>query len=100
MSFSWRMRVADVTSLLFKGLNMGKVALVTGGAQRIGRRLVERLAEEGYAVAIHCRHSTDEAQGIAGRIRNAGGKAAVLQADLADGEAVGRLIPEAVRALG
>jgi NAD(P)-dependent dehydrogenase (short-subunit alcohol dehydrogenase family) len=86
--------------LHFKGLNMGKVALVTGGAQRIGRRLVERLAGDGYAVAIHCRRSTEEAQGIAARIRTAGGKAAVVQADLADGEAVGRLVPEAVRALG
>jgi NAD(P)-dependent dehydrogenase (short-subunit alcohol dehydrogenase family) len=86
--------------LHFKGLIMNKAALVTGGAQRIGRRIVERLAEGGYAVAIHCRRSTDEAETIASRIREAGGQATVLRADLADADAVERLVPEAVRALG
>ncbi|QRM30682.1 SDR family oxidoreductase [Microvirga sp. VF16] len=79
---------------------MNKAALVTGGAQRIGWRIVERLATEGYVVAIHCRNSTDEAEKIADRIREAGGRAAVVQGDLADGDAVERLVPEAVRALG
>jgi NAD(P)-dependent dehydrogenase (short-subunit alcohol dehydrogenase family) len=79
---------------------MENAALVTGGAQRIGHRIVERLAAEGYAVAIHCRRSTDEAERMAAQIREAGGRAIVVQADLADGEAVGRLVQEAVRALG
>lgn len=79
---------------------MEKTALVTGGAQRIGRRIVERLAQEGYGVAIHCRRSADEAEAMAARIRAAGGRAVVVQADLADGDAVERLVPEAVQALG
>ncbi|WP_201863476.1 SDR family oxidoreductase [Microvirga soli] len=79
---------------------MKKAALVTGGAQRIGRRIVERLTAEGYAVAIHCRRSADEAERMADRIRQAGGEAAVVQADLAEADAVERLVPEAVRALG
>jgi NAD(P)-dependent dehydrogenase (short-subunit alcohol dehydrogenase family) len=79
---------------------MNNAALVTGGAQRIGRRIVERLAGEGYGVVIHCRRSTDEADEMATRIREQGGRAAVVQADLADGSAVERLVPEAVRALG
>lgn len=79
---------------------MEKAALVTGGAQRIGRAIVERLAVEDYAVAIHCRRSTDEAERMAARIRAAGGKAVVVQGDLAEGDAVERLVPEAVRALG
>jgi NAD(P)-dependent dehydrogenase (short-subunit alcohol dehydrogenase family) len=79
---------------------MKNAALVTGGAQRIGRRIVERLAEEGYVVAIHCRRSADEAERMADRIRKAGGCAAVMQGDLADADAVERLVPEAVRALG
>ncbi|RUY10355.1 short-chain dehydrogenase, partial [Mesorhizobium sp. M7A.F.Ca.CA.004.12.1.1] len=29
-------------------------ALVTGGARRIGRAIVEDLAAHGFAVAIHC----------------------------------------------
>ncbi len=79
---------------------MKKAALVTGGAQRIGRRIVERLAAEGYAVAIHYRRSADEAERMADRIRQAGGEAVVVQADLAEADAVERLVPEAVRALG
>ncbi|MEE1609674.1 SDR family oxidoreductase [Microvirga sp. CF3016] len=79
---------------------MNKAALVTGGAQRIGRRIVERLAGEGYAVAIHCRRSTGEAETMAAGIREQGGRAVVVRADLADGGAVERLVPEAVGALG
>ena len=43
-----------------------KTALVTGGARRIGRAIVEDLAAHGFAVAIHCNRSRDEADG-AGR---------------------------------
>jgi len=79
---------------------MQQIALVTGGAKRIGRSIVERLAREGYAVAIHCRRSSDAAQALADRIAAEGGKAAVVQADLADAVAVGRLVDDAVRVLG
>lgn len=79
---------------------MIKNVLVTGGAQRIGRSIVERLAREGYGVAIHCRRSADVAEEIAARIRSAGGRAAVVQADLADAAAVERLVDDAARGLG
>ncbi|HZH51988.1 MAG TPA: SDR family oxidoreductase [Microvirga sp.] len=75
-------------------------ALVTGGARRIGRHIVERLGQEGYAVAIHCNRSTEQAEDAARRIRSGGGQAAVVQADLADPAAVGRLVEDAARALG
>ncbi|WP_243371186.1 SDR family oxidoreductase [Microvirga solisilvae] len=79
---------------------MIKNALVTGGAQRIGRSIAERLAREGYGVAIHCRRSTAAAEEIAARIRAAGGRAAVVQADLADAAAVEKLVEDAARGLG
>lgn len=79
---------------------MHKSALVTGGAKRIGRGIIERLAREGYAVAIHCRRSTDAAEGIAAGIRAGGGKAVIVQADLAEASAVERIVDDAVRALG
>ena len=79
---------------------MEKVALITGGAQRIGRRIVERLAHEGYAVAVHYRRSGDEAQAIAASIRDRGGRAAIVQGDLADADAVGGMVENAARALG
>ena len=79
---------------------MRQAALVTGGARRIGRHIVERLAREGYAVAIHCNRSSGEAEGVAARIRSAGGEAVVVQADLVDGAAVDGLVDAASAALG
>jgi NAD(P)-dependent dehydrogenase (short-subunit alcohol dehydrogenase family) len=79
---------------------MGRVALVTGGAKRIGRSIVERLAREGYAVAIHCRRSLAEAEGLADMVTGAGGSAAVVAADLSDAQAVRTIVPRAAAALG
>lgn len=79
---------------------MAGAALVTGGARRIGRAVVERLAAEGYAVAIHCNGSRDEADTVAALIRRSGGQAAVVQGDLAEAGDVARLVPEAAAALG
>ncbi|MBA3446905.1 MAG: SDR family oxidoreductase [Pseudaminobacter sp.] len=77
-----------------------KAALVTGGARRIGRAIVEDLAAHGFAVAIHCNRSRDEAEALARDIIANGGRAAVLTADLTDMRAVERLIGEAGRAIG
>ena len=76
------------------------VALVTGGGQRLGRAIAEALAGAGFAVAIHCHNSVAAAQAVAEGIRAKRGKSCVLQADLADEAAVGRLIPDAAAALG
>jgi NAD(P)-dependent dehydrogenase (short-subunit alcohol dehydrogenase family) len=79
---------------------MSEVALVTGGARRIGRAIVERLAGAGYAVAIHCGNSRAEAQALAAGLRERGGKASVIAADLADPAAVDGILPAAEAALG
>lgn len=42
-----------------------KVALVTGGARRIGAAIVKTLHEAGYKVVIHCRGALDEAHALA-----------------------------------
>ncbi len=68
-----------------------KVALVTGGAKRIGRAVVERLAAAGYSTIIHCNSSVAEGESLANAIRGKGGEAVVLSADLADPEAVAGL---------
>lgn len=75
-------------------------ALVTGGAKRIGRALVEDLAAHGFAVAIHCNRSRAEGDALAAQINQAGGRAAVVGADLTDMDAVGGLISQAEAALG
>jgi NAD(P)-dependent dehydrogenase (short-subunit alcohol dehydrogenase family) len=75
-------------------------ALVTGGAQRIGRAIVQSLARAGYAVAIHARRSRAEAEALCAGIVRDGGRAAVVTADLADHDAVLALVPAAVAAIG
>jgi NAD(P)-dependent dehydrogenase (short-subunit alcohol dehydrogenase family) len=74
--------------------------LVTGGAKRIGRSIVERLAVEGYAIAIHHGRSSEEAEQLRASLAARGTRAALLQADLADQDVVDRLIESAEAALG
>lgn len=76
------------------------VALVTGGARRLGRAIALELATQGWDVAVHCHRSVDEAEALATRIRGLGRRAAVLRADLADEAATGRLIADCIAALG
>jgi NAD(P)-dependent dehydrogenase (short-subunit alcohol dehydrogenase family) len=75
-------------------------ALVTGGAKRIGAAIVEKLAVEGYAVAIHCNASRAEADALAARINTKGGQAAVFVADLVDLVAVAGLVSNVQASLG
>ncbi|MGW7665139.1 SDR family NAD(P)-dependent oxidoreductase [Streptomyces sp. NPDC054756] len=77
------------------GLLEGQVALVTGAGGGIGQGIAARFAEEGAAVALHCRTARDAADRLAGRIRDAGGRAVVLTADLTDEDACRRLVAEA-----
>ncbi|MFB2551156.1 SDR family oxidoreductase [Ensifer soli] len=77
-----------------------KTALVTGGARRIGRAIVEDLAAHGFAVAIHAHRSLDEAEALAATLRRSGATAVALAADLADPDACARLLPAAAAALG
>lgn len=79
---------------------MPKAALVTGGAQRIGRALALALAEDGYAVAIHYNRSREAAETLVAAVRERGGNAVALAADLADEGAVQELLPQAERELG
>ena len=62
-------------------------ALVTGASRGIGAATARELAWRGRAVALLCRHSAEEAEEVATRIRAAGGTARVLLADVADPEA-------------
>ncbi|MFF3513929.1 SDR family NAD(P)-dependent oxidoreductase [Streptomyces sp. NPDC002573] len=77
------------------GLLAGQTALVTGAGGGIGRGIALRFAEEGAAVAVHCRTSVTAAGEVAARIRDTGGRAVVLRADLTDEDACRRMVREA-----
>jgi NAD(P)-dependent dehydrogenase (short-subunit alcohol dehydrogenase family) len=79
---------------------MSKVALVTGGALRLGAAIVRLLAAEGWQVVIHCNTSLQAAEELAAQLRASGRDAAILQADLADRVAVDGLVAEAARCFG
>ena len=76
------------------------VALVTGGARRIGEAIVRDLTANGFSVAIHCNTSRDAADTLAEEIKATGGHAVVVQADLCDRQALERLVPQAEAELG
>ncbi|WP_425105409.1 SDR family oxidoreductase [Ancylobacter sp.] len=76
------------------------VALVTGGAVRIGRAISLRLAQEGYDIALHVRRPGPAAEATAAEIAGLGGRAVILTAELVEAEAVDALVPAAVAALG
>lgn len=76
------------------------LALVTGGAKRIGLAIVEDLAQAGFAVAIHSNRSMAEARQIAGGIAERGGTAFAFEADLENMSDVRALMPEVNHAAG
>ena len=73
----------------------GQVALVTGAGGGIGRGIALRFAEQGAAVAVHCRTAVAAAREVAARIEDVGARAVVLEADLRDEEECRRLVREA-----
>jgi NAD(P)-dependent dehydrogenase (short-subunit alcohol dehydrogenase family) len=77
-----------------------RVALVTGGAQRIGQAIALRLAAAGFDVAIHCHASPSAAEETRTRIEDLGRRAVVLPADLGIESEVAALVPRATAALG
>jgi pteridine reductase len=61
----------------------GKVALVTGGAKRLGRAIALHLAREGANVVIHFHSSASEAHEVVTQITSLGRRAISVPADLA-----------------
>lgn len=79
---------------------MSKVALVTGAGRGIGRAIAERLAADGYAVAVNYRSSAEAAEALVAKIRAAGGIAQAYAGDVSDPQAVKLLFEEVKTSLG
>jgi 3-oxoacyl-[acyl-carrier protein] reductase len=78
----------------------GRTALVTGAARGIGRAIALRLAREGAALGINYRERVREAQAVEAEIRNAGGRALLLQADVSDSQQVSAMVERLSKELG
>jgi pteridine reductase len=78
----------------------GRVALVTGAGQRLGRAMAAALAGRGMALAIHHHASSAGANELREEIVAAGGRAACFQADLTDPHAARALPARVVAELG
>src|SRR5579883_498302 len=82
----------DMTGAAANGLD-GRVALVTGGARRVGAEIVRALHGAGARVLIHCHTSGEAARALAAELNaTRPASAAMLEADLLDAQAPTRLI--------
>lgn len=79
---------------------MHEVILVTGGADRIGKAIVERLAKEGKTIAIHYNRSSEKAQTLKAELIAAGVRCDIFQADLTNYDAVVQVKQQIEQQLG
>jgi len=79
----------------------GKVALITGAAQRIGATLAETLHAEGLNLALHYRKSKQAAHALQKKLNDRRADSVVLiQADLLDNAKVTHMVQDAIQAWG
>jgi hypothetical protein len=74
-------------------MDLRPVALVTGGARRLGREIALELAAQGWGVAVHYGNSQAQAQATVQELRALGAEAHAFAADLADEVACRTLVP-------
>lgn len=77
-----------------------RVALITGGSRGIGAAIVERLARDGFTVAINYAANVTAAEALLQQVRGAGGQGMILQGDVADANAFVRMFDAVVSEFG
>ena len=77
----------------------GKVALVTGGSSGLGEATALKFAQEGARVVIAARRVEQSGQ-VVQKIREAGGEALFVQADVCSGADVERMVKTALEKFG
>lgn len=75
-------------------MDSAPLAIVTGGAHRLGQAFARALAEEGYGILLHYWMSSREAQSTAEQLRARGAQVFLAQADLSDPAAIKRMFQQ------
>lgn len=78
----------------------GKVCLVTGASRGIGAAVARGLGTCGAHVVVHYRSGRAEAEQVAADVERSGGKALLVQGDIAEPGTVDRLVAETVSRFG
>ena len=76
-----------------------RIALVTGASRGLGRAIAQRLAQDGWTLALVARQA-DKLQEVRTAIEAAGGKASVYPADISDPKAADQVIANVEKDLG
>ena len=80
---------------------MDQVALITGGARRVGAAICRRLHAGGVDLMVHYRSSADEARALQAELNDARAESvALVQADLLHMAALPEMVAETVRRFG
>ena len=79
---------------------MKQVALVTGSSRGIGRAVALELARKGYDVCVNYLQHREAAESLVSQLREMGGEAIAVQADVADSRAVEDMVRQTEDALG
>lgn len=77
-------------------MTLDGIALVTGGAERVGRVVAERLASDGATVAVNHFGREEAAEATVDAIRRAGGSAVAYEADVSSPDACRALVRQVV----
>ncbi len=82
------------------GVLDGKVALVTGAGKNIGRAIALTLARDGATVVVNGRSDQVAIEAVAQEIRDAGGRAEAILADVSTADQVARMADQVASSLG